>query len=211
MEIFTYEPKGVCSKRMTFMDNILRDIPTCFDTARLTLRCPQPGDGPEYHAAVLDSVDELRPWMRWAATTSTVDEDEARMRRAHIQFLERTDLCYLILQKGTDTLVGCTGLHYPDWSVPSFEIGYWVRTLYAGRGYITEAVIGLRDFAFEVLGARRLQIVCNALNARSAAVARRAGFEQEGILRCSARHHLTNELIDEYFFSIVRRDKGEYD
>jgi RimJ/RimL family protein N-acetyltransferase len=95
-----------------------------------------------------------------------------------------------------------------DDMVPTFEIGYWARTPYAGNSYITEAVIGLRDFAFETMGARHLQIVCNAANTRSAAVARRARFEQECTLCCSARNHLTNALIDEFFFSIVRREDG---
>lgn len=194
---------------METIDNILRDVPASVDTARLTLRCPQPGDGVEFHAAVLDSIDELRPWMRWADPLPSLQADEARIRRAHVQFLERTELWYLIFLKGTGTMVGWTGLHYPDWSVPSFEIGYWGRTPYTGKGHITEAVIGLRDFAFAVLGARRLQLVCNADNQRSAALARRTGLEQEGTLRCSARHHLTNELIDEYFFSIVRREDGK--
>ncbi len=45
--------------------------------------------------------------------------------------------------------------------VPSFEIGYWAHSAYTGRGYITEAVIGLRDFAFDILHAHRLQIVVN--------------------------------------------------
>jgi RimJ/RimL family protein N-acetyltransferase len=188
------------------MDNILRNIPTVIDTQRLTLRCPNPGDGGIYHEAVTVSIAELRQWLPWAIPTPTPDECEAKMRHAQVQFLGRTDLWYLIFLKDSGMLVGCTGLHYPEWAVPSFEIGYWARTAYAGQGYITEAVIGLRDFAFEYLNARRLQIVCNTANARSATVARKAGFELEGTLRCSARHHLTNQLIDEFFFSIVRRE-----
>ena len=186
------------------MDDILRNIPECFETARLTLRCPRPGDGAEYHAAVLDSLPELRPWLRWSVPTPALEEDEARMRHAQVMFLQRADLWFLMFLKETGALIGSSGLHYPDWSVPSFEIGYWVRTPYAGKGYATEATIGLRDFAFGVLGARRLQIVCSTQNAQSAAVARRAGFELEGTLRCSARHHITNHLFDEFFFSIVR-------
>jgi RimJ/RimL family protein N-acetyltransferase len=188
------------------MDNILRDVPASFDTQRLNLRCPQPGDVRSFYEAVCESIDALSLWLPWAVPAPSLAECEAKMRQAQMHFLQRTDFWYLIFVKGTGVLAGCTGLHYPDWSVPSFEIGYWARTACAGHGYISEAVAGLRDFAFEILGARRLQIVCNARNERSAAVARRAGFEQEGTLRCSARHHLTHELIDEFFFSIVRRE-----
>jgi ribosomal-protein-serine acetyltransferase len=110
----------------------------------------------------------------------------------------------LLLLKGTNTLVGSSGLHDIDWAVPRFEIGYWVRTRYEGQGYITEAVLGITDFARNVLGARRLTIRCDTTNQRSAAVARRAGFEHEGTLRRIRRHHLTDELVDEMIFALIR-------
>ena len=188
------------------MDDILRDIPDTITTERLMLRGPRVGDGSIYHQAVMASISELRLWLPWAEPAPSLEECEARIRHAQAKFLQRREMWYLIFLKETGALVGCTGLYYPEWKVPSFEIGYWAHSAYAGRGLITEAVIGLRDFAFDILHARRLQIVCNAANARSAAVARRAGFELEGTLRCSARQHLTNKLIDEFFFSIVRRE-----
>ena len=42
---------------------ILRDFPEAFETGRLLIRSPMPGDGPELHAAVRESMDELLPWM----------------------------------------------------------------------------------------------------------------------------------------------------
>ena len=190
------------------MDNILRDVPASFDTQRLTLRQPRPGDGTAYHAGMLASLNELRPWLPWVTPTQTEEQIEATIRRQHARFIERSELWYLAFLKGASTFIGGTALHILDWNVPSFEIGYWACTACTGQGYVTEAVIGLRDMAFQTLGAHRLQIVCNVENQRSAAVARRAGFELEGTLRCSARHHLTNDLIDEFFFSIVRPETG---
>ena len=62
---------------------ILRDIPASFETERLTIRVPQPGDGAEVNAAVLESLDALRPWMPWAAgEPPTVEESEANLREA---------------------------------------------------------------------------------------------------------------------------------
>ena len=58
------------------MDNILRDIPNSFESERLLLRSPRPGDGAMVNAAVLDSLAELRPWMVWAQQTPTVDDNE---------------------------------------------------------------------------------------------------------------------------------------
>ena len=189
------------------MDDILRDVPAGFETARLTIRRPEPGDGAAHNAAVTESLADLRPWLAWAVAAPTIAESEATMRRAHASFLERRDLWFLLFLKGTTVLVGGSGLHNPNWSVPAFEIGYWVRSCYAGQGYITEAVRGIAGFARDTLGARRLQILCSTANLRSAAVARRAGFALEGTLRCVARHHLTGELFDEYIFAQVQPEE----
>ena len=79
-------------------------------------------------------------------------------------------------------VVGGGGLHRIDWDVPRFEIGYWVRRRFAGQGYITEAVRGITRFAFETLGARRVEIRCDVRNVRSQRVAERAGYELEATL-----------------------------
>jgi len=189
------------------VEPILRDFPDRFDTERLTIRCPQPGDGAEVNAAVIESLNELRPWMAWAQTAPTVAESEADVRKAHTRFLLRESLRLLLFLKGTHTLVGSSGLHYIDWSVPRFEIGYWARTSYAGQGYISEAVVGITDFAFQTLGAKRVAICCDAKNERSAAVARRLNFAFEGRLRCDSRCPLTGALRDTLVFAKVKPEE----
>ncbi len=161
---------------------ILLDFPDSFETERLTIRSPMPGDGAELQAAVAESIDDLRPWMPWADHVPTVEEEEEAVRQGRARFLKREDLWLLLFLKGTHTLVGGSGLHRINWDVPSFEIGYFVRSRFARQGYITEAVRGVTRFAFETLGARRVEIHCDARNERSRRVAERAGFELEATL-----------------------------
>lgn len=183
------------------------DFPDSFETPRLLIRAPRPGDGPSFNAAVRDSWPELRQWLAFAAgDVPSVAESETRMRTAHQSFLARQDLMLLLWLKDTDIIVGSSGLHRIDWQVPRFEIGYWARTNYAGQGYITEAVAGIARFAFDVLGARRLEIRCNRRNERSAAIPRRLGFVHEATLHNNCRHHLTNELGDTLIFARTRPD-----
>ena len=183
---------------------ILRDFPTRIETERLTIRAPQAGDGAESCAAILESLEELRPWMPWACESLTPETQEAVMRRAHADFMSRTDLMLLLFLKGTTTMVGASGLHRIDWRVPRFEIGYWLRTSHTGKGYITEAVTAIGAFAFDTLGAHRVEIRCDERNTRSSAVARRCGYDLEGILRNNARDHLTGELENTMVFSQIR-------
>ncbi len=162
---------------------ILMDFPESFETERLLIRSPLPGDGPEMHAAVRESIEDLSPWMAWPKEHRTVEDSEANARRARVAFLQRSELRLHLYLKGTETLVGSSGLQRIDWVVPKFEIGYWCRTGFTGRGYITEAVLGITAFAFDALGARRVEIRCDSRNLPSARVAERAGYLLEGELR----------------------------
>jgi len=161
---------------------ILVDFPERFETERLLIRSPLPGDGPEMHAAVRESIKELSPWMAWPKEHRTVQDSESSARRARIAFLARSELRLHLYRKGTDTLVGDAGLQGIDWEVPKFEIGYWCRTGFTGHGYISEAVRAITSIAFEVLDARRVEIRCDPSNLRSARVAERAGFTREATL-----------------------------
>lgn len=190
------------------MKPILRDFPESFDTDRLTIRAPRAGDGAEMNAAIRESWEELQPWMPWAAGEPPPAEGtEERMRQARVRFLLRENLWLLLFLKGSHELVGSSGLHRINWDVPSFEIGYWVRTSYSGRGYITEAVKGITNFAITHLSARRLEIQCDSRNERSAAVARRAGYQHEATLQNHERHHLTGQLRDTLIFSKTLPDE----
>src|SRR3712207_6606144 len=100
------------------MDPLLIDIPEAFETERLVVRIARPGDGPGVNAAIVESIEELKPWMPWAHPTPTAEQSEAHGRRAHAKFHGREDLHYRGWLKGTDTFVVGSGLHRIDWSVP---------------------------------------------------------------------------------------------
>ncbi len=162
----------------------LLDFPEQFETERLLIRPPRPGDGAIMHAAVMESLAELRLWLPWALNPADAEGYEAICRRKYAEWLLREDLMLTLWRRADGVFVGASGLHRIDWSVPRMEIGYWCRTSLSGQGYITEAVRGITRFAFEHLGVKRLEIHCDESNTRSVAVARRAGYTLEAL-----RHH----------------------
>ncbi len=168
------------------MNPITLDFPDQFETQRLLIRAPRVGDGAILYRAISDSLEEVRPWMSWAQSEASIEKSEANIRRACAAWISRTDLRMLIFEKSGE-LVGSSGLHRMDWDVPKFEIGYWRRSGFGGRGLMTEAVCGIADFAFEVLKAQRVEIQCDARNQKSANLARRAGFDLEGRLKNHCR------------------------
>ncbi len=130
------------------------------------------------------------------------------MRRGAARWLLREDLMVTLWDRKTGRCLGGSGLHRIDWTVPAFEIGYWLRTSAWGQGYITETVQTLCRFAFETLGANRVEIRCDPRNTRSAAVPIRLGFVQEALLRNDVRDG-AGELRDTLIFALTPSDYAQ--
>ena len=185
------------------MKPILLDFPESFESERLTIRAPLPGDGAELSAAVGETFDDLKVWMPWAKEIPSAEESEQRVRRARSDFLLREELWLFLFLEGSNTLVGSSGLHRIGWDVPKFEIGYWCRKSFQKQGYITESTEAITEFAFEVLGAKRVEIRCDPLNVLSRRIPERLGFELEGTLRNDALSP-SGELRDTLVFAKIR-------
>jgi RimJ/RimL family protein N-acetyltransferase len=164
-----------------------REIPEQLESARLIIRAPRIRDAAAVHAAVCESIEELRPWMPWAKEPPSIEETRANLRKSRRKYLRGKDFRFNIFLKGTDTFVMGSGLHRIDWRVPKVEIGYWIRTPFSGQGYVTEAVNAITEFAIECFGAKRIEIRMDDRNERSWRVAERCGFQFDGILRNDAR------------------------
>jgi ribosomal-protein-alanine N-acetyltransferase len=59
------------------------------------------------------------------------------------------------------------------------ELGYRLARSYWGRGFATEAVGAVRDYAFDILCLRRLIALIDPENVRSVRVAEKSGFRPE--------------------------------
>ena len=156
-------------------------VPLEIETRRLALRAPHPDYAQKINDAIRESIEELRPWMEWAQQVPTLEESREQQEAARKHFLDREDLP-LMLFRG-DRIIGGSGLHRIGWSVPAFEIGYWVRTSDARQGYVTEAVEAIETFAFRQLRARRVEIRTDTRNTRSRKIPERLGYDLEGVLR----------------------------
>lgn len=166
-------------------DALLFPVPPSFETQRLILRAFRGDDAPALHAALSESINELRAhlwFLPWVAEDPTLQSAEVRCRKAEANFLLRSDLPYLAFEKVSGRLVASVGLHRTEWSLPKTEVGYWVRTTETGKGYATECVAALTSWALESLGAKRVELVTDELNAGSRGVAERCGFRLEGVL-----------------------------
>ena len=169
---------------------LLLDFPDTLQTERLLLRLPRAGDGAMVHAAVAESITDLRRFLGaipWVAEEPSEQASELFCRNGHANAAARKDFPFLLLDRASGAFVGVAGLHRPDWAVPKIEVGYWCRSSRTGHGLMTEAVRAVTAFAFDHLQVARVDLVADEENHGSRGVALRAGFTLEGMLRHDRR------------------------
>ncbi len=88
---------------------------------------------------------------------------------------------WAVVDKSRRETIGYCGLvYFPDVAgQPEIEIGYRLARSAWGRGYATEAVIAVRDYAFNVLCLPRLIAMIDPQNVASIRVAEKAGMSYE--------------------------------
>ena len=148
-------------------------------TERLLLRPYRPDDVDTVYRACQDP--ELQRWLTALPVPYQRETAEAFVTGiAPSGRSAGTDLSCAVEADGE--LVGSCGLHQLTTGRLGPEVGYWIAPWARRRGYAAEAARGLADWAIG-LGAARVHLFADVRNDASHAVARRAGFVQEGIAR----------------------------
>ena len=94
---------------------------------------------------------------------------------------------------------------------PAFEVGEWECTVAPaarGTGVFVEAIRLAGSFAFDAVGARRLETRVLLQNGRGNTALRKLGAVQEGILRRSIRQN--GEYVDQVLWSLLKEDWGDH-
>jgi ribosomal-protein-serine acetyltransferase len=125
-------------------------------------------------AAVLASLEHLRPWMPWAVDFSRAGQAEF-LAGSERDWESGTAFNYAMLLDGE--IAGSTGL-MARIGPGGLEIGYWVGEAYTRRGLATAGAAALVRQAFALPGVDRVQIIHDELNVPSGAVPRKLGFTE---------------------------------
>jgi ribosomal-protein-serine acetyltransferase len=144
----------------------------------ITLRRWDPAWAEGLQAAFEESLPELRPFMPWATDDHGLEQSREYIARSIAEWDAGENWNYAILTE-TGTVIGSVGLMSrmgPD----VLELGYWVHTGYAGRGYSTTTARALAEIALTMPGIRRVAIKHDLANPASGRVAEKAGFVHVG-------------------------------
>lgn len=184
----------------------LDDIPEKIVTERLIIRPHRPGDAAELYEAILDSLSDLRRWpasMGWALDEPSAERSEGFCCASGEAFASRAEFPLLLFERESGRIVGSSGLHRPDWSVPKMEIGWWGRSTFAGRGLVSEAVRAILEYGFQHLRARRIFALPDNENLASCRICERVGMRLEGVL-ANERAEPSGSLRDTRLYAATR-------
>jgi len=173
---------------------------------RIKLLPPSLERAPEMLEAIRESQQELAVYLPWVPYSLTEEESEKNTQEAMDNFANfENELRFSIYDRASKRFIGAVGLIIRDKAVPYFEIGYWLRSSEVGKGYVTDAVKLVEQYAFNELDANRLEICADVSNDKSRAVAERNGYQQDGIF-ANHRRACTGELSDTVVYSKTRYD-----
>jgi RimJ/RimL family protein N-acetyltransferase len=154
-------------------------------------------------APLIDGATALRPWRdadvaglvavcqddeisRWTRVPSPYGEADARaylLARYHAIHAGQSAPFAIVSSDDDQRLLGSISLMRLAWEHARGEVGYWLGSEARGQGHATRAVRLICDWGFETLALQRIDLLAATGNAASQAVALRAGFTREAVLR----------------------------
>jgi ribosomal-protein-serine acetyltransferase len=172
------------------------------ETRRLRLEPIEPGFAEELWVATKASLTELRRWMWWAADAS-LESTRAFAEETGRRWAEGMSFQFAV--RDESELVGAMGVDVHGAEGRIGEVGYWIRTDRAGRGYATEAGEAVVDLGFADVGLYRLELRAGVDNVASQRVAEKLGFRREGRLRQGCAHGRMG--YDCYLYGLLATDR----
>lgn len=94
-----------------------------------------------------------------------------------------SELRFAIVLRSSGALVGSIGFHSLSLPNKTAEIAYDLAPSVWGQGIAPSACAAMTDWAFERLGAVRIQATALDSNTRTLRVLEKSGFQREGLLR----------------------------
>ena len=174
--------------------------PETIQTERLTLRKVCVDDALAIFEGYAQDPEVTR-FMIWKPHKN-IQETEQFLSACQELWREEKDFAYAITLKRNSQLIGMFAVHPMKLKI---EVGYGMARAFWGKGYMTEALREVIDWALAQPDIFRVQATCDVENIGSARVMEKAGMTCEGILRRYVLHpNISDEPRDVYMYAIVR-------
>lgn len=165
-------------------------------------------DAASMFASVRASLAELVYWMPWCTKDYAIEDAETWIRYTQEAWSRRSEFPLGIIEAGTGSVVGGTGVNQINKVNRIGNIGYWVSTQHTNRGVARFAAKQAAKLGFGELGLTRLEIVALTHNLPSQKVAESLGATRE----CQARGRLyfQGKPHDAIVYSLLPQDAAQW-
>jgi len=141
---------------------------------------------------------DVTRYVSWRSHRS-IHETEEFLRSCLSAWTEQKSFPWVIVKKSDNQLVGMVGARVEN---HRWELGYVLARPHWGKGYMTEVVKAVIDWAFQQPEIYRVWAVCDVDNLASSRVMEKAGMTREGVLRRWSVHpNMSPEPRDSYCYS----------
>ena len=157
--------------------------PQIIETERLVLRFPRLEDA---HAIFENYAQdaEVTRYLIWSPHQS-ITETEDFLGICIKDLSNSKRLTWVITKKERDSALGMIELRIEN---DEANVGYVLARCEWSKGYMTEALRGVLDFAFAMADVRKIWAICDVENKASARVMEKAGMLYEGTLESFIAH-----------------------
>ena len=112
--------------------------------------------------------------------------------------------CFAVVPTGMDTAIGIFQVRSLEPGFGTAEWGFALGSAFWGTGVFVDGARLFLDFAFDVIGARRLEARAAVANGRGNGALRKLGAVQEGVLRRSFTRN--GQVHDQVLWGILAED-----
>lgn len=113
-------------------------------------------------------------------------------------------VCYAVVPDGMQTAIGIFQVRQLEAGFATAEWGFAIGSAFWGTGVFIDAAKMIVNFAFDVVGAHRLEARAAVANGRGNGALRKVGATQEGVLRKSFLRN--GEYLDQTLWTILDED-----
>lgn len=191
------------------MQKHLFNIDTALLTSRCVIRRFREGEGADAYQLLSDNrsaLEEHFPAM--IEMIRNADDAEAFVRRLIANWLLQQEYAFGIWLTETSELIGYIQLFEIDWHTPKAEVNYFIDREQSQQGIMTEVLARVVRFAFKQLELEKIYLQVLSDNYPSQRLARRIGFQREGMLRSEFKRS-GGQLVDIMRFGFARDTYGE--
>ena len=152
-------------------------------TDRLDLRLPQLSDHKNWSQLRFESKEFLTPWEpTWSHDHLLRRPFINRVNWAKRSIQNGTAIPLFIINRNEGALIGAITLdNIRRGPNQTATMGYWIGLPYVRKGFMTEAISALVQYAFGTLDLSRIESACLPENTPSRKVLEKCGFKYEGV------------------------------